>query len=39
MSYATRSGRVSRGQIERTSPRFFALYNRLSADKASSAIG
>jgi 2-polyprenyl-6-methoxyphenol hydroxylase-like FAD-dependent oxidoreductase len=38
MSYATRSGRVSRGQIEQTSPRFLALYNRRSADKASSEI-
>jgi len=28
MSYATRSGRVSRGQLERTSPRFVALYDR-----------
>jgi len=37
MSYATRSGRMSRGQIEQTSPRFLALYNRRSADKASSA--
>ena len=38
MSYATRSGRVSRGQIEQTSPRFVALYNRRSADQASSGI-
>jgi 2-polyprenyl-6-methoxyphenol hydroxylase-like FAD-dependent oxidoreductase len=38
MSYATRSGRVSRGEIEQTSPRFSALYNRRSADKASSGM-
>ena len=38
MSYATRSGRVSRGEIEQISPRFSALYNRRSADKASSGI-
>jgi 2-polyprenyl-6-methoxyphenol hydroxylase-like FAD-dependent oxidoreductase len=34
MSYATRSGRVSRGQLERTSPRFLALYDRWIADNA-----
>jgi 2-polyprenyl-6-methoxyphenol hydroxylase-like FAD-dependent oxidoreductase len=38
MSYATRSGRVSRGQIEQTSPRFLALYTRRSTDEASSGI-
>ena len=37
MSYATRSGRVSRGQLEQTSPRFLALYDRPIADKASPA--
>ena len=38
MSYATRSGRVSRRQIEETSPRFLALYNRRNADQAASGI-
>jgi hypothetical protein len=37
MSYATRSGRVSRRQLEQTSPRFLALYDRWIADNASSA--
>ena len=37
MSYATRSGRVTRGQLERTSPRFLALYDRWIADSASRA--
>jgi 2-polyprenyl-6-methoxyphenol hydroxylase-like FAD-dependent oxidoreductase len=37
MSYATRSGRVSRGQLERTSPRFLALYDRSIANNASPA--
>jgi 2-polyprenyl-6-methoxyphenol hydroxylase-like FAD-dependent oxidoreductase len=31
MSYATRTGRVSRGQLERSSPRFMALYDRRIA--------
>jgi 2-polyprenyl-6-methoxyphenol hydroxylase-like FAD-dependent oxidoreductase len=37
MSYATRSGRVSRDQLERTSPRFLALYDRRIPDDPSSA--
>ncbi len=37
MSYATRTGRVSRAQLEQTSPRFVALYDRSVAHNASSA--
>ncbi len=37
MSYATRSGRMSRAQIGQTSPRFLARYDRWVADAARSA--
>src|SRR5204863_6548957 len=32
MSYATRSGRISRAQLEQESPRFLARYDRWVAD-------
>lgn len=37
MSYATRSGRMSRAQLEQLSPRFLARYDRWVADAAPSA--
>jgi anthraniloyl-CoA monooxygenase len=37
LSYATRSGRVSRAQLEQMSPHFLARYDRSVADAASSA--
>jgi len=37
MSYATRSGRVDRVQLEQVSPRFLALYDRWIAETAPSA--
>jgi anthraniloyl-CoA monooxygenase len=36
MNYATRSGRVSRAQLEQISPHFVVRYDRWVADKASS---
>jgi 2-polyprenyl-6-methoxyphenol hydroxylase-like FAD-dependent oxidoreductase len=36
MSYATRSGRISRAQLEQVSPRFLSRYDRWAADRAPS---
>jgi anthraniloyl-CoA monooxygenase len=36
MSYATRSGRITRAQLEQVSPRFLARYDHWAADAAAS---
>jgi hypothetical protein len=36
MSYATRSGRITRAQLEQVSPRFLSRYERWAADTAAS---